>query len=215
MARRYWIQTSDNKITGFSDIDAVAVPDDHTAVLETVIRAVDPPGADGRIQAGGTWDGSAYTAPIGGGVITIDTGIVTVAARNALDVLDSGVSLILDNASTWPFKSVVSALTAIHYQKVNMARICLNATRTEANRQKFCEEVGSWPADSNGDVATFVDGVAAIDASDKYSFVDPTGDPPARVDAAAGVGKFDSPANVEAAPSTAKLISRSWLGDIP
>ena len=215
MARRYWVQTSDNKITGFSDMDAVAVPDDHTAVLETVIRAADPPGADGRIQAGGTWDGSAYTAPSGGGVIAIDTGIVAGAARHALDVLDAGVSLILDNASTWPFKSVESALTAIHYQKINMARVALNATRTEVNRQKFCEEVGSWPSDSNGDAATFVDGVAAIDASAKYSFVDPTSDPPARVDAADGVGKFDSPDNVEAAPSTAKLISRRWVGDIP
>ena len=69
MPRRYFVQTSDDKITGLTDIDAVAVPDDHTAVLETVIRAADPPGADGRIQAGGKWDGSAYTAPSGGGVL--------------------------------------------------------------------------------------------------------------------------------------------------
>ena len=45
MPRRYFVQTSDEKITGLTDIDAVAVPDDHTAVLETVIRAADPPGA--------------------------------------------------------------------------------------------------------------------------------------------------------------------------
>ena len=215
MARRYWIQKSDNKITGFSDMDAVAVPDDHTAVLETVIRAADQPGPDGRIQAGGTWDGSAYTPPRGGGVMTLPTGIVVVAARHALDVLDAGVASILENASTWPFKSVENALTAIHYQKVNMVRVALNSTRTEANRQKFCEEVASLPTDSNGDVAMFVDGVAEIEASAEYSFVDPASDPPSRVDAADGVGKFDSPDNVEAAPSTAKLISRSWLGDIP
>ena len=147
--------------------------------------------------------------------MTLPTGIVAVAARHALDVLDSGVASILDNSSTWPFKAVGNALTAIHYQKVNMARVAMNATRTEANRQKFCEEVASWPTDSNGDVATFVDGVAEIDASAKYSFVDPASDPPSRVDAADGVGKFDSPDNVEDAPSTAKLISRSWVGDIP
>ena len=44
MPRRYFVQISDDKITGLTDIDAVAVPDDHTAVLETVIRAADPPG---------------------------------------------------------------------------------------------------------------------------------------------------------------------------
>ena len=68
MARRYWVQTSDSKITGLSDIDTVAVPDDHDAVLETVIRVSGPPGADGRIQAGGKWDGAHYTPPQGGGV---------------------------------------------------------------------------------------------------------------------------------------------------
>ena len=69
MPRRYWVQTSDSKITGLTDIDTVAVPDDHTAVLETVIRVSDPPGADGRIQAGGKWDGAHYTPPEGGGVL--------------------------------------------------------------------------------------------------------------------------------------------------
>ena len=92
MARRYWVQTSDSKITGLSDIDTVAVPDDHTAVLETVIRTSDPPGADGRIQAGGKWDGAHYTAPEGGGVLpsyddSTDLGRRKIAATKLHDYL--------------------------------------------------------------------------------------------------------------------------------
>ena len=63
MVRRFWVRDVDDVITGFADNDAAEVPDLHTAVLESVIRAVDPPGADGRIQSPGTWDGSAYTRP--------------------------------------------------------------------------------------------------------------------------------------------------------
>ena len=68
MARR-WFLNSDEEIVGLSDDDDFAVPTDQTAVLDSVIRAVDPPGATGRIQSGGKWDGTDYTAPSGGGVL--------------------------------------------------------------------------------------------------------------------------------------------------
>ena len=68
MARR-WFLNADTEIVGLTDNDLFPVPADQTAVLDSVIRAVDPPGADGRIQSGGTWDGATYTAPSGGGVL--------------------------------------------------------------------------------------------------------------------------------------------------
>ena len=68
MARR-WFLNSDSEIVGLTDNDLFPVPAGQTAVLDSVIRAVDPPGATGRIQSGGTWDGTAYTAPSGAGVL--------------------------------------------------------------------------------------------------------------------------------------------------
>lgn len=68
MARR-WFLNSDSEIVGLSDNDDFPVPTDETAVLDSVIRAADPPGANGRIQSGGEWDGAAYTAPSGAGVL--------------------------------------------------------------------------------------------------------------------------------------------------
>ena len=63
--RRWLVQTSDGKILGATDDTEVAAPDPSFATLiaESVIRAADPPGADGVIQAGGTWDGTTYTPP--------------------------------------------------------------------------------------------------------------------------------------------------------
>ena len=94
MPRRYWVKTSDSKITGLSDIDTVAVPADHAAVLESVIRVSDPPGADGRIQAGGKWDGAHYTPPQGGGVLdayddSTDLGRRKIAATKLHDYLQN------------------------------------------------------------------------------------------------------------------------------
>ena len=69
MARRYFVDDSDNTISGLTDIDEVEVPTGYSAVLESTIRAVDPPGADGRIRSGSTWDGSTYTAATPDGLL--------------------------------------------------------------------------------------------------------------------------------------------------
>ena len=69
MARRWFVRTADNVITGMSDTDTVEVPANHTAVTDATIRSADPPGATGRIKGGGTWDGTTYTAPSGGGIL--------------------------------------------------------------------------------------------------------------------------------------------------
>ena len=64
MARRFWIRDADDVINGLSDNDDAEPPDLHTAVLETAIRAADPPGASGRIQGGSTWDGDDIHATV-------------------------------------------------------------------------------------------------------------------------------------------------------
>ena len=45
MARR-WFLNADTEIVGLTDNDLFPVPTDQTAVLDSVIRAADPPGAD-------------------------------------------------------------------------------------------------------------------------------------------------------------------------
>ena len=69
MVRRYFVDDSNNTISGLTDIDEVEVPTGYSAVLESTIRAVDPPGADGRIRSGSTWDGSTYTAATPNGLL--------------------------------------------------------------------------------------------------------------------------------------------------
>ena len=69
--RRWIVQTSDGKLIGFTDDQDVDPPDATfaTFVLESVIRAVDPPGATGEILPLGTWISGVYTAPSGGGIV--------------------------------------------------------------------------------------------------------------------------------------------------
>ena len=62
----------------------------------------DPPGATGDILPLGTWDGTVYTAPSGGGIVvpidpTTDQGSVQEAAHDMMDVLDAGLEFILEN----------------------------------------------------------------------------------------------------------------------
>ena len=67
MARVYGVHDADDKLSGWmSEDDTDVAPTGETAVLESDIRAYDPPGADGRIQAGGTFDTTdGYKPPEG------------------------------------------------------------------------------------------------------------------------------------------------------
>ena len=63
MARRFFLDAT-GVIFALSDNPEAPLPPDATeAVLESVIRQADPPGADGRIQGGGSWIAGVYTAP--------------------------------------------------------------------------------------------------------------------------------------------------------
>ena len=54
-----------------TDDDGAYTPAGTTAVPDETIRMADPPGPDGPIYQGGTWDGLAYTPPAGA-VLPID-----------------------------------------------------------------------------------------------------------------------------------------------
>ena len=116
----------------------------------------------------GTWDGTVYTAPSGGGIVvqidpTTDQGSVQEAAHDMMDVFDVALEFILENRLAWPNQSIEKTTEAIYWMQVNAARVALNATRTAANRVKFLEEAASWPAGLNGVVQQLVDYYAADD----------------------------------------------------
>ena len=106
--RRWIVQTSDGKLIGFTDDQDVDPPDAAfaTFVLESVIRAADPPGATGEILPLGTWIAGVYTAPSGGGIVehidpTTDIGEVQTACSAMLDVFDVALAYIHDNRFAW------------------------------------------------------------------------------------------------------------------
>ena len=217
--RRWFVQTSDNKIIGFADDPGGHVPDGSIAVFEETIRAADPPGADGDILSQGIWDGSTYTAPTGVVIAidpTTDIGSVQPACDDMLDTFEGALNFIADNQLAWQHAAVRSAETAIHWQLVNAARVALNSTRTHARRAKFCDEAASWPTGLSGDVVLFVDAMGATGVNlptKDWSWVNPTTD--ARNDVADAAQGFNAATNVETAPGSDRLVHRAWIRDIP
>ena len=220
-ARRWFVQTSDNKIVSFTDDDNAPTPAGTIAVADAVIRTEDPPGATGDITPLGTWDGMTYTAPSGGGIVvpydpTTDSGQVKAAAHAMMDVFDQALGLIRDNRHVWPNANVVNAREGIYWMSVNAARIALG-TRTVARRVKFCEEVASWPDGVNGDVRQYVDAMGTLSLPTKdWSWVEPENDPYTRVAVSGSAMLFGAATNVApTAPSSEKLIGRDWINEIP
>ena len=127
--------------------------------------------------------------------------------------------LIANNPTAWADDVRTKAVEGIYWQIVNSARVTLNATRTHARRQKFCEESASWPDGTNGDPRQYVDAFAANDQltlpTKDFCWVNPEDDPFTRhtVDMS-GIG-FGMATNVENAPGSEKLIGRDWINDIP
>ena len=105
MARVWGVQDDDEKLSGWvSEDDTADAPTGETAVLESVIRGYDLPGADGRIQSGGhfnTTDG--YTPPEGDAYFqpfdaSTPLGQKQKAAQELHDDLDAARELILSVA---------------------------------------------------------------------------------------------------------------------
>ena len=153
MAVRYFVEDTSNLLKSATDYDAEPTPAGHIAVLKSTIEAA----YDGDILLFGTWDGTDYEPPAGYVAPfdpTVGAGVVKQAAHNMLDVFDAAVEVIERNRTAWPQEHIEWAITGIHWQTVNAARIALNSVRTAAFRQKWCEEAGSWPTMVNGDVST-------------------------------------------------------------
>ena len=222
-ARRWFVDDVSGVIVAFADDDGAHTPDGSTPVLDATIRMADPPGPDGPIYQGGTWDGATYSyTPPAGATLRIDPSTARGAAQEAcddmLDVFDIALAFIDANRFAWLPDVIAKAEDGMHWQIVNSARVALNSTRTHARRQKFCEESASWPDGTNGDVLQYVDamgetGIATL--TKDWSWVDPEADPFTRHDAADAAQGFNNATNVEDAPGSAKLIGRGWIRDIP
>ena len=135
-----------------------------------------------------------------------------------LDVLEAGLEYIHANRFAWTDDIRTKAIEGIHWQIVNSARVALNATRTHARRQKFCEESASWPDATNGNVRDYVDafGATGVNLPTKdFCWVNPQNDPFTRLSVGGAGQGFMNATNVENAPSSAKLIGRDWINDIP
>ena len=216
--RRWFVQTADNKIVAATDDDDAATPAGTTAVTDATIRAADPPGATGPINFQGFWDGTTYTPPAGLLPVidpTTDAGMVQEAAHAMMHTFEAAISFIQENRQAWPGINMAQAIEGIHWQIIAAARVALNSTRPAAERVKFMEECASWPTGVSGDVALYVDAMGVdIDFTEKWSWVMPVS-PFTRVSIMGAASAFESAANVEAAPSSADLIGRAWIVDIP
>ena len=218
--RRWLIQASDNKIVGMTDDYSLLQPYDPGTffVADSVIRMADPPGHDGPILQGGTWDGTNYAHPVG--VVmpidpTTDIGGVQAACKTMLDVFETALDFIAENQLAWQQAAIKRAETGIHYQLVNAARVALNGTRTHARRQKFCEESASWPTGLSGDVTQYVDamgGDGVATPTPAWSWVAHATD--VRIDVADAAQGFNNATDVENAPGSDRLVGRGWIRDI-
>ena len=218
---RYLVEDSSNVIKAYTEDDSLLAPPGHTAVAVSVIEAV----YTGTIYQGGTWvvtgGVGVYTPP--DGIVepidsTTDIGGVQASCSNMLDVFDQALDYIQANRFAWTDDLRTKAIEGIHWQIVNSARVALNATRTHARRQKFCEESASWPDATNGNVREYVDAIATFDgalATKDWSWVSPEMNPYTRVPVSNAGAQFGTATNVEDAPSSVKLIGRDWLSDIP
>ena len=215
---RYFVDdTSDILKTLVTDDDLTA-PTGETAVTKATIETA----CSCSIYLGGTWDGTTYTAPAGITTAIDETtviGGVQAACSDMLDVFEVALAYIHENRFAWTPEVRAFAEGGIRWQIINSARVALNDTRTHARRQKFCEESASWPDATNGNAREYVDAIAADDQfttpTKDWSWVNPEDDPYTREDVSGAASQFGSATNVENAPSSAKLIGREWINDIP
>ena len=117
---------------GAPTMTGVEAPDAAFATLslDSVIRAADPPGADGVIQAGGFWDGTTYTPPANLIPVidpTTDAGMVQEAAHAMMHTFEAAISFIQENRQAWPGANMAQAIEGIHWQIIAAARVGLNS----------------------------------------------------------------------------------------
>ena len=153
MPRVYGVQDDDQKVSGWmSEDDTVSPPTGETAVLESTIRAADPPGAEGRIQSGGKWDGTSYTAPVGDEFYqpydtSTELGELQAAAVLAHDALVDWEGQADSIGHLKPTALRATVHDFLVWAHPGLAKVCLSTHWTLADRIKVCEETVSGPAD--------------------------------------------------------------------
>ena len=183
----------------------------------------------GVIYQGGTWvvtgGVGVYTPPTG--ILlpidsTTDIGGVQTACADMLDVFDATPSTI--STTTVLLGRTMFARRpskVFHWQIINSARVALNATRTHARRQKFCEESASWPDGTNGDARQYVDAFVTVATSNPADEGLELGGPRERTRICGPqYGGCYCPFHErhqyrERPKQREKLIGRDWLNDIP
>ena len=174
MARR-WFLNADNEIVGLSDNDLFPVPADQTSVLDSVIRAVDPPGAEGRIQSGGIWDGSEYTAPVGGGILipfypdpATELGrgqIVLLALHDQLEAWRYGVLEVSHQKPLIDTQRALQFLPMAHWAAYVVAAMWRNGDLTIAQVEAWCMRMAMGSADSSN-VQEYYENAHALEDTD-------------------------------------------------
>ena len=221
MPRVYGVQDADDKLSGWmSEDETETAPTGETAVLESVIRAADPPGADGRIQSGGHWDGTTYTPPVGDEFFlpfdpTTDAGTVKVAAHGMMDTFDDALDFLERNANLWPAENITNAKEGIHWQWVNRPLLPEHYPHT-GEPDKDLRGIRELPKRCKLPIE-YVDGMGSGFPPHKGLVLDQ----PCRLTPWCGgtiMGApqgFNNVANVEDAPTSLKRIGRAWIDDIP
>ena len=141
---RYFVDDTSDILKTLVTDDTLTAPTGETAVAKTTIETA----CGCSVYLGGTWDGTTYAPPAGITTAidsTTDIGGVQASCAAMLDTFDVALAYIHDNRLAWTEDARAKAETGISWQIINSARVALNATRTHARRQKFCEESASWP----------------------------------------------------------------------
>ena len=214
---RYFVDDTSNILKTMVTDDTLTAPAGETAVTKATIEAA----CSCDIYLGGTWDGTTYTPPAG--IVTaIDEttliGGVQASCDSMLDTFDAALDYIHANRFAWTDDARTSAVDGIRWQIINSARVALNSTRTHARRQKYCEESASWPTGTNGDVRQYVDAWTDDQLTTQtkdWSWVDPQADPFTRYAVGGAAQGFSNATDVENAPTSATLIGRAWIRDVP
>ena len=217
MARRWFVQDADNKLDSMSDDDTVDAPADTTAVLNSTIRAADPPGANGRIQSGGIWDGTSYTAPTGGGILPTDAtplGELKVAAALAVSGLLDWKERTDAVAYLYPAEDEGKVHDWEAWLLVGLAKVML-AGWTVAERVKFAENTATGTTGISTATEFYSEAVAAgvVTPTSPTVWANPN------TGLSVALGQASNTVTLikddwAATPSYADLIDGSWIDDI-
>ena len=151
-ARRWFVQTSDNKIVSFTDDDNAPTPAGTIAVADAVIRTEDPPGATGDITPLGTWDGTTYTPPSGPGLFipydtSTESGALKAASLTLHLQLVAWAEALAEVQAFWPQAAVHLGHNLLAYGHRGIRGVVMSDEWTHAQKLTFLEQMAFGAAD--------------------------------------------------------------------